>query len=44
MLEKATKVLEDAAKTGVLRRVYCAVHGKPENDPELSQFFNFKCW
>lgn len=44
MLDKATKLLEDNGKTKILRRVYCAVHGKNEDDPELVQFFNFKCW
>ena len=44
MLDKAVKIFEKANKTQVLRRVYCAVNGKPESDPELTQFFNFKCW
>ena len=44
MLDKAVKMFEKANKTFVLRRVYCAVHGKEESDPELNQFFMFKCW
>jgi len=44
MLDKATKMLEDANKTFILRKVYCEVHGKSEEDAELKQFFNFKCW
>jgi len=44
MLDKAVDMCEKAKKTTVLRRVYCAVHGKDENDSDLKQFFMFKCW
>ena len=44
MLDKAVEMCEKAKKTTVLRRVYCAVHGKDENDSDLKQFFMFKCW
>ncbi|KAL5463422.1 hypothetical protein EMCRGX_G032317 [Ephydatia muelleri] len=44
MLEKTVTVLEAKFKTPLLKQVYAGVHGKPQTDPDLQQFFKFKCW
>ena len=44
VLEKQVTILEGKFKTGLLKKVYAGVHGKPLDDPELQAFFKFKCW
>lgn len=44
VLEKNVAVLEAKFKTNLLKQVYAGVHGKPQTDPDLQQFFKFKCW
>ena len=44
VLEKHVAVLEAKFKTSLLKDVYAGVHGKPVTDPDLQQFFKFKCW
>nr|XP_033794691.1 uncharacterized protein LOC117357752 [Geotrypetes seraphini] len=43
-LEKYMTILEEKFKTNILKTVYAGIHGKPMNDPELQNFFRFKCW
>ena len=44
VLEKQVAVLEGKFKSGLLKKVYAGVHGKPVDDPDLQAFFKFKCW
>ena len=44
VLEKQVGILESKFKSGLLKKVYAGVHGKPLDDPELQAFFKFKCW
>ena len=44
VLDKQVGILESKFKTGLLKKVYSGVHGKPVDDPELQEFFKFKCW
>ena len=44
-LERYVGVLEkDFSNNRLLREVYAGVNGKPVDDPDLQQFFKFKCW
>ena len=44
VLDKYVTVLEAKFKTTLLKQVFAGVHGKPVTDPDLQQFFKFKCW
>lgn len=44
VLDKQVGILESKFKTGLLKKVYSGVHGKPVDNPELQAFFKFKCW
>jgi len=44
-LERYVGILEkDFKNNRLLREVYAGVNGKPVDDPDLQQFFKFKCW
>lgn len=45
MLDKYVSILENKLKFNrLLCEVYAGVNGKSVDDPELKQFFRFKCW
>jgi hypothetical protein len=44
IIEKYINILDKANKTKVCKEVYCGVHKKNVDDPELVQFFKFKGW
>jgi len=44
ILENHVKTLEENFKNELLRSVYCGIHRRKEDDPEVIQFFKFKCW
>ncbi|XP_055083162.1 uncharacterized protein LOC129456835 [Periophthalmus magnuspinnatus] len=43
-IEKYIDILDGKSMTKLLRSVYAKIHDRPENDPELQDFFRFKCW
>ncbi|KAH3874231.1 hypothetical protein DPMN_037473 [Dreissena polymorpha] len=38
------KILKEKFKNKTLQQVYAGVNGRNVNDPEMQQFFKFKCW
>jgi len=45
VLEKYVDTLDKTFKySKLLMQVYAGVHGKSVDDPDLKQFFKFKCW
>nr|CAB3263198.1 uncharacterized protein LOC104266112 [Phallusia mammillata] len=44
VLEKYMEILDAKFKTDMLKKIYCGVHGKDVDDPDLVAFFKFKCW
>merc|ERR1719354_270668 len=44
ILEKHVTVLESKNKNELLRKIYCGVNHKDENDKDVQQFFKFKFW
>ena len=45
VLEKHVDTLDKTFKySKLLMEVYAGVHGKSLDDPDLKQFFKFKCW
>ena len=45
VLEKYVESLDKTFKySKLLKEVYAGVHGKSVDDPDLQQFFKFKCW
>ena len=45
MLDKYVSILENKLKFNkLLCEVYAGVNGKSVDDPDLKQFFRFKCW
>lgn len=43
-LEKYVKILEEKFKNDLLKKVYAGVNGKSVDDPDMQNFFKFKCW
>ncbi|XP_043916076.1 uncharacterized protein LOC122792348 [Protopterus annectens] len=43
-LEKYMSILDGKFKTELLKTVYAGIHNKSINDPDLQNFFRFKCW
>ena len=45
VIEKHVEALDKTFKhSKLLMEVYAGVHGKAVDDPDLQQFFKFKCW
>lgn len=45
VLEKYVDTLDKTFKySKLLMQIYAGVHGKNPDDPDLQQFFKFKCW
>lgn len=45
VLEKYVDTLDKTFKySKLLMQIYAGVHGKSPDDPDLQQFFKFKCW
>ena len=44
VLSKYVGILEDKMQTKILKNTYASVNGKAVDDPEMEQFFKFKCW
>ncbi|XP_072293026.1 uncharacterized protein [Eucyclogobius newberryi] len=43
-IEKYIDILDGKLMNKLLRSVYAKIHNRPEDDPELQDFFRFKCW
>ncbi|XP_055018951.1 uncharacterized protein LOC129411622 [Boleophthalmus pectinirostris] len=43
-IEKYIDILDGKSMNKLLRSVYAEMHDKPEDDPELQDFFRFKYW
>lgn len=43
-IEKYIDILDGKSMTKLLRSVYAKMHDRPEDDPDLQDFFKFKCW
>ena len=44
IIEKEIGILEKKGLTKVIREIYCGIHKKNIDDPDLVTFFKFKCW
>jgi hypothetical protein len=44
ILDKYVKKLDEKNKVKACKEIYCGVHMKDINDPDLNQFFKFKGW
>ncbi|XP_070398689.1 uncharacterized protein [Nothobranchius furzeri] len=43
-IEKYVNILDGESKTALLRNVYARINNKQHDDPDLQDFFKFKCW
>ncbi|CAG6016504.1 unnamed protein product [Menidia menidia] len=43
-IEKYIDILDGKSKTKLVKSVYARIHDRHEDDPELQDFFRFKCW
>ncbi|KAM6916607.1 uncharacterized protein FYW49_009606 [Xenentodon cancila] len=43
-IEKYINILEERSRTMLLKSVYARIHDRQEDDPELQDFFKFRCW
>lgn len=43
-IEKYIDILDGKCRTKLLKSVYAGIHERPEDDPDLQDFFRFKCW
>ncbi|XP_037829309.1 uncharacterized protein LOC108247256 isoform X2 [Kryptolebias marmoratus] len=43
-IEKYVDILDEKSKTALLRSVYARINDRQEDDPDLQDFFKFKCW
>ncbi|KAF3708001.1 hypothetical protein EXN66_Car001174 [Channa argus] len=43
-IEKYIDILEGKCMTKLLRSVYARIHDREEDDPDLQDFFRFRCW
>ncbi|XP_047458118.1 uncharacterized protein LOC125018349 [Mugil cephalus] len=43
-IEKYIDILDGKSMTTLLKSVYARIHERQEDDPELQDFFRFKCW
>ncbi|XP_061601139.1 uncharacterized protein LOC133463560 [Cololabis saira] len=43
-IEKYIGILEEKCSTALLKSVYARIHDRQEDDPDLQDFFKFRCW
>ncbi|MEQ2225901.1 hypothetical protein ILYODFUR_022318 [Ilyodon furcidens] len=43
-IEKYMDILDEKSKTALLKSVYAKINDRQEDDPDLQDFFKFKCW
>ncbi|XP_032409631.1 uncharacterized protein LOC116713548 [Xiphophorus hellerii] len=44
VIEKYIDILDEKSKTSLLKSVYAKINNRQEDDPDLQDFFRFKCW
>lgn len=43
-IDKYINILDEKSRTTLVKSVYANIHDKEVDDPDLKDFFRFKCW